>query len=458
MPPTGPSVDGGRFGRAGSLVAAVSRRPVPTVVVVAAVARLAFALVSFVVHHDGLVDDEAPYLTVASRVANGRGAASYRAGYGQDLYESRWLFLAPLARLAAVFGPTRLPGQLLVAAAGTLAVALVALAARRFLPPSGVLVAGLVVALVPSQVMWSSVVLADALVWAALGAVTWGIVALVTTEVGRGRWRAPLAVLAVAGGLLSLGWLRPQTLGVAAWAVAVAAIVTGWRRWGVMAGGLALAAVVPLLAGLGPGGASLVVQEVPDLGQTRARMSIGAESGVEGPSPELVLSPELQERAARMAEELEARDVASSKVGTVTIDGRRYTVLVDEQGVLYPAREGTAASVRHLPAGIAVALLRPYPGEAATSLPSRLASVENLAWYVLYGLAIVGLVRAPPRIRRLLVFPIAFIAFYVAQAAVSQGNLGTAFRHRGQVLWALALLTAVAVVRPARDPKAEPPT
>lgn len=205
------------------------RHPVATVVVVAGVARLVVAVVLFVA--GVVVPDEGTYLTVARRVAAGRGAASYRAGYGQDLYGERWAFLAPLARVVDVFGPSRLPGQLLVAAAGTAAVALVALTARRFVPAPGVVAAGLVVALLPSQVLWSSVVLIDGFSWLALAAIAWGVVGWgVAGGPGRPRraWWGPVA--AVAGGLLALGWLRPQTLVVAAWAVAVAALVTAWRR------------------------------------------------------------------------------------------------------------------------------------------------------------------------------------------------------------------------------------
>ena len=421
---------------------AVLRRPVLTVVVVAAVVRLVVAAVTFVGDVD--VPDEEIYLDVARRVADGRGAESFRAGYGQDLYDSRWLFLAPLARLADVFGPSRLPGQLLVAAAGTAAVALVALTARRIVPAAGTsaaLVAGLVMALLPSQVLWSSVVLADALIWAAVAAVAWGVMGWCT---GQGC-RPAAAGVAVAGGLLALGWLRPQTLVIAAWAVAVAAIVIAWRRWAVMAVGVGLAAVVPLLAGLGVGGVGLVADEAPEVGEIRTLMSMGAESGLVRPSSDVSLPPELEARAAQVVEAQKAPGMTSRKVGEVTAEGRRYEVFVDDDARLYLAEVGAGASVRHLPTGVAVALLRPYPWERADSLQSRLGSVENVGWYLLYGLAVLGLVRARPSTRRRLVFPVVFAALYVGAAALSQGNVGTAFRHRGQILWVLALCAAVAL-------------
>jgi hypothetical protein len=65
--------------------------------------------------------------------------------------------------------------------------------------------------------------------------------------------------------------------------------------------------------------------------------------------------------------------------------------------------------------------------------------VENLGWLVLYVLAAMGLwVRR--RERHLLAFPVVFGAGFVVMSAMFEGNVGTAFRHRGQIAWALALL------------------
>jgi hypothetical protein len=47
------------------------------------------------------------------------------------------------------------------------------------------------------------------------------------------------------------------------------------------------------------------------------------------------------------------------------------------------------------------------------------------------------------RRRDVVAFPLIATGVVIAAAAVSQGNLGTAFRHRGQVLWALAVLAAI---------------
>lgn len=424
-----------------------------TVVLVAVAARLVCGVVSWALHDGVVVPDEATFLDVAHRVADGRGAASLRGGYGQDLYEERWLFLAPLARLAVVFGRSRLPGVLLAVAAGAATAGLIAAAGRRLVPsaaPASALTAGLVVALTPSQVLWSSVVLTDASVWAALGAVAFGIIRWHTS--GTGERPRIISPAAVAGGLLALGWLRPQTLVLAAWALAITAVLTAWRQWPVVGAAAGLAAAVPLVAGLGVAGTDLVREQAPQLGQTRTLMSIGAESGLVKVARDLTLPPDLQARADELVDDLTAPGVQPREVGTVVFDGQRHNVFVDEEGQLYLAQEGTEANLRHLPTGLSVALLRPYPGSVHTSLANRLASFENVGWYVLYALAIAGLWRARAVAWRLLTFPVVFTTLYVAGAALSQGNAGLAFRHRGQILWALTLcvVAGFSAVRAAR--------
>ena len=72
-----------------------------------------------------------------------------------------------------------------------------------------------------------------------------------------------------------------------------------------------------------------------------------------------------------------------------------------------------------------------------------------LVWLLLWVFATAG-----AWVRRgdthLVVFPVSLVISLTLAAAVTQGNLGTAFRHRGQVLWVLAIL-AVAAVQHIRD-------
>jgi hypothetical protein len=69
------------------------------------------------------------------------------------------------------------------------------------------------------------------------------------------------------------------------------------------------------------------------------------------------------------------------------------------------------------------------------------AGLESLLWLVLYGLSGYGIWKQREHIAPM-VFPVLLIGAIALSGAVAQGNLGTAFRHRGQILFALAVLSA----------------
>jgi hypothetical protein len=177
---------------------------------------------------------------------------------------------------------------------------------------------------------------------------------------------------------------------------------------------LALALIVPLITGLGLGGWSLVSEAVPRLGTTRAALAANARSAFDEPAPPKAL-PRPNDKPGALA----------IVAGT-------------------PRDKHISSGFSDLPSGLVNVTLRPYPWESSPNLSLLLARIEQVAWYVLYALGLVGLVACVrrPRIRLGLQYPLVLIALMTSIAAVTQGNLGTAFRHREQILWALALAAA----------------
>lgn len=359
------------------------------VAVVAAAARLALAVVSFVIHQPWLIPDEGQYVDLAATVASGRPAERWAPGYGQSLYDATWVFVAPLRALFDVFGAHRLVGQVWAASLGVGAAVATALAVRRFLRPEWALAAGLIVALFPSQLLWSSVVLRESAVWFALA-----LVGLSVALGARGRgwslvWPAVLASTA----LVCLGLLRPQTLVAASWSLAAAALLVRTRQYVATAvGGVAIAAVAPVMTGFGVFGLAFVLPVAGDTAEVRGRLAEGASSAF-----------------------------------VQTAD--------DRDAQLDPG-------VRHLPRGLVAVTLRPFPWEEATSSGIALARVENFIWAMLYALAAVGVILGR-KLWPLMAYPLLLTVVIMGTAAVTQGNLGTAFRHRSQVLWALAVLAVI---------------
>ena len=85
----------------------------------------------------------------------------------------------------------------------------------------------------------------------------------------------------------------------------------------------------------------------------------------------------------------------------------------------------------------------------------RLARIEALVWYPLVALALFGLAGAW-RMRRALAFPVLCGGGVLAMYGLTEGNLGTAFRHRGELVWVTLLLATVGIARLAalRQPSA----
>lgn len=396
------------------------RHPLLTIFLVALAVRVAFALGVMAFVRGPLIPDERQYMELLASVAEGRGAEAWVPGYGQALYDSTWVFSAPLAFFFRLFWPAKIIGQLYAACFGALTAVLTVRLALEAVSRRWALAAGLVVALFPSQVLWSSVVLRESLVWAALAAT--GLAVAVGAHASR---RGVLvAEVAASAPLLALGRLRPQTLVVAVWALAVAA----WfgRRHRVLRGslGLAVAVLVPWVLGLGPVGFHLVQRAVPSLGTTRTNLSLEARSAF---VPTTVVRPS-------------GSGGAGAGPATRPLQGSTREV-AGPGGERYVVEEGVGANVSHFPRGLVAVLFRPFPWQRPTSLALLLAQVESLLWYGLYALAGIGawVRRRDPAV---VAFPVVVFGAVTSVAALTHGNLGTAFRHRGQLLWLLAVLAA----------------
>lgn len=429
-------------------------RPVGSVLVLGGVVRVVVALVSFLRNPVYLIPDETQYVAIATKVAQGEGAEAWFPGYGQALYESTWVYTAPIAFLFRVFEPTRLLAQLYAASFGVLTAVLTLLLARRLVSPRLALAAAALVALLPSQLLWSSVALRESLIWAGLA----GLALTVTASVGSRRVHLPAAIVTAALLLLWLGHLRTQTMVVAAWALLFSALVVPGRDRVLRGLGVgAVAVLVPVALGVGPLGWTLVSSSATTLGRARTALGIEADSSTTSPitvadpsSVECPTAAELGPRSGTPTTQPGAMAISGADLESVD-DGRggRSEVICSNTGEVLVIESGLSADLRHLPTGAAAAVLRPYPWEGGDNAQAVGASVENIAWYALYVLAAVGAVASRRRLD-VVAFPVFLVGGIVVTGALTHGNVGTAFRHRAQILWALALLGAAGAAWIAR--------
>ncbi len=401
--------------------------------------RTAAAVASNLMIDGVLIPDEGQYLLISRLASEGELTSEFWGGYGRSLFDSTRAFTWPLTALFWLFGPHRILGQLLSATFGAISAAAAASLASRFLRPRFALAAGLTVAIFPSQILWSSVVLRESMIWALLATMAL-VIAYSQSCTSAGR----ILLSAVMAGVLfgGIAWLRPHTALVAIWCL-YPAVLLGSNRVVRVATATCLLVVVPWLAGFGPGGAELAIAASGRLGISRSYMSFAADSAIVGSN--IVLLPPIGSTAPPIGSTAlscdKRPDANTQAVLTPLIDrtASDWVCIYDNSGNVVLVDNRLRTSVKRLPQGFLDTLVRPLPWEAYSSAAAFLAGLESILWVLLYGLAIIG-VWTHRRSHRLLLFPTLLVVVISMTGAMSHGNLGTAFRHRGQLLYALAVL------------------
>lgn len=442
---------------------------------VAAVALLVrFAVVALSDAFEGFVLDDGTYHQMATDMAS--GDISHWDDFTYSLFWRTAAFLGPITAIYKVLGNEILFGQLYVAVIGAAAVVAGTRLAMEFVERTWALVAGLLLALLPSQAFWSAQLMKDASVWLAL--ITLGLlIAVANRSTG---WRLLLSGAGVAVLLCALAFLREHTLVVAAWATMIAA----WagilqQRVQRVAGALLLGVTIPwFVAASGPAGLGLVMN-AGSLQELRFKMAQGANTAIVDTTPggteaelnEIIVQRQrLEQEIAALERQISETGSASAEPGSgsaepgsdpaekqveekIEVLRERSEELVQKQQTIQeprPAPAGTLSegegtlqpNLAHLPRGISVMLLEPFPIPFEGSPSLRLARLESLLWYPLLLLGAIGLWRARSHLRSLL-FPIVAGGGILLMYALSEGNIGTAHRHRGEFVWVVILLAVL---------------
>ncbi len=91
------------------------------------------------------------------------------------------------------------------------------------------------------------------------------------------------------------------------------------------------------------------------------------------------------------------------------------------------------AALRYIPVGSTYLLFAPFPWEIETTLQATAAG-ESLLWYPLFLLSILGFrISLRSRVTTAL-FPVSVLLVVVSSYALVEGNFGTAYRHRAQIM------------------------
>jgi hypothetical protein len=102
----------------------------------------------------------------------------------------------------------------------------------------------------------------------------------------------------------------------------------------------------------------------------------------------------------------------------------------------FGATEGTGTlggSLLYLPLGFAFLLFAPFPWALSTTL-QRAAAPETMIWYPIFLLALSGMRLSLFRGSHLNVLPLSVLVVVTTSYALVEGNFGTAYRHRAQIM------------------------
>jgi hypothetical protein len=97
-------------------------------------------------------------------------------------------------------------------------------------------------------------------------------------------------------------------------------------------------------------------------------------------------------------------------------------------------------------------LFRPILGVDVTSSSSLIAAIENIFWLGLFiAIFVLAIRRRTISFLRPILPAMIFFGLYVLGASAYQGNMGTGFRHKSLILWAVLLLISALAWRKPED-------
>jgi hypothetical protein len=190
---------------------------------------------------------------------------------------------------------------------------------------------------------------------------------------------------------------------------------------------------------MGPAGATFAEEALTRLGSTRCYMSMEADSSFGDCQDEMMLS----DCSIRVEEETgEWHEISRAAGRLLERQAGDWVCIPGYSGGAWLIDNTLGASLGVLPRGLFNTMIRPLPWEVQSSNSDQFfAGLESVLWVTLYALSGLHLWRQRGRIWQL-AFPVMLVAAISLTGALTHGNLGTAFRHRGQVLFALAVLAS----------------
>jgi hypothetical protein len=278
---------------------------------------------------------------------------------------------------------------------------------------------GIILALIPSQVLWSSLFLKD--IYLALG--------LIGITFSLRYWSSSeklsvfsLGLICITLGLFFIQRIRLHSLIVVCIALFLSTLFIGGRLWWAKITCAALLfAIMPSMIGGGYFGSHYAKDLANGMEGQRAMGAVGATAVLETPTVSTTPS------------------ISSSSSSSSSSSVPDSSPIVEE--------------LKYLPSGLKVMLIDPTPAQLSKSKRLYLAFAEHLIWYPALLLCFYGIFR-----RRRWTADLIFAGFLgiglCSMWALHEGNFGTAFRHRTEFVWIVFLFAGLGIQQIVEDRKA----
>lgn len=394
-----------------------------------------------------LAPDEATYADLTSHVSAGLDWRLWAEPWGSTLYPSARAQIVP-ASLLTTFGlepitSLRLVSMLYSFIAVLMLIWIVALiytkprgaiATKIPLRSTGTL-ALVIFLLLPSHAVWSTLGLRESANEAFVLLAVAGVCTLLRL---RTRFLSSfLLMILVSFALIGAFQSRPlaaATVSIAIGAVIVTNLRLGFTRWAML--------LVSLLVGVTLGTLSSGAQAAPPPQATASEASLPSTSE----SPSVVPLATLGAAITSGVSDLDPSGLlgsASQRREAATV-GAESAIKI-ESCTSTPLHRVVLCEFTRLPGASLRVLLQPLPLSSdwnVLSSSARMAALENTVWLGILALTFGLLVARTSQFHQLTLLVIVFLSIGILGLALFEGNLGTAFRHKSQLLWAFSLLIA----------------
>jgi hypothetical protein len=393
-----------------------TKYPVRFVFIAALLTRIPVWLIVSAFFDGHLFGDDQMYLKLIEAYGQDTGASW--DNYQSVLWSKSLSFLLPAGTITKIIGFHPLVILFISVLVGSALAALVTFIALKHVSGNVALAISIAFALMPSQVLWSSLILKDSYI--ALGGALLALVLYRKKQNGFVFYGSSFFMIFLL--LLFIQRIRVHTLMVVCIALVLTALSSSGSHKILRTGfAVSMLALMPWLISGDVGGVAYIKTLTGGMEDQRLAGTVGAKTSVV--------------------------DTKTSVVDT-------KTSVVDATTTLSPSSpdplDRLYEETKYLPSGLKVMLLDPTIPQLGNSRSLYLPFAEHLIWYPVLLLAFYGALKTRRWTDDLIFAGFLFLGS-ATMWSLTEGNFGTAYRHRTEFVWIVFLFAGIGIQQVLED-------